>query len=430
MAERLPVGVCMVAGEHLLLNRVAEKLTGYSRGELPTVAAWFQTLYGDQADEFQALYARDRADGADSMSVVPLFCKSGAVRYVELAAYRWDGGEIWLLYDVTERQQAQAAARLAQERLEESQRIARIGSWEFDVFTEEFLWSKETFRILELNPAVDTLYYELFTLRFHPDDVPMHNAIFEQAIEDGLPFEFDVRLLYSNGSQGWARTRGKGVRDRTGKVVRLIGTLMDITDRKCLDERLTTLSVTDALTGLNNHRAFQEQLAEEFERTQRYSTPLSLVIMDMDQFKSFNDSFGYTEGDQMLKRVAGILQKVARNTDIVCRFGGEEFGVILPNTAAEGAVEAAERFRSALEAQTWPFRAMSASFGASTAHADMTTVQQLITEAEQALHASKRQGRNRVTHSANLYWTPQVDALAHTVRHPLGGADSDLKRRT
>jgi diguanylate cyclase (GGDEF)-like protein/putative nucleotidyltransferase with HDIG domain/PAS domain S-box-containing protein len=190
------------------------------------------------------------------------------------------------------------------------------------------------------------------------------------------------------------------------------------------NSRLTALSVTDGLTGLYNHRALQERLARECERTQRYKAPLSLILLDVDKFKTYNDTFGHPEGDVVLKAVAQMLQECARETDTVCRYGGDEFVIILPDTETQGAVEAAERLRVAIEAYPWPLRPVTGSFGATTLHAGLTSAQELIAQADRALYAGKARGRNRVAHYAEISVTESLDALKGNASLPL----SDILR--
>jgi len=164
---------------------------------------------------------------------------------------------------------------------------------------------------------------------------------------------------------------------------------------------LMALATTDGLTGIANHRAFQERLSEEWQRSHRYGLPLSVIMLDLDEFKSFNDTFGHIEGDKVLRSMAEILKNGARETDFVARYGGEEFVVLLPQTDAQGATEAAERFRVAMEAYRWPSRKVSASFGVATLSLKVSA-QQLLEEADRALYSSKEMGRNRTTHASKL----------------------------
>ncbi len=168
------------------------------------------------------------------------------------------------------------------------------------------------------------------------------------------------------------------------------------------NERLDALATIDGLTGVKNRRAFGEKLTEEISRSVRYKTPLSLLLLDVDKFKQYNDTFGHLGGDEVLKTVARLLREQARANDFVARYGGEEFTLLLPNTDAEGAVVMAERARAAIAAAPWPERAVTASFGAATLSSETNSEAELIGAADRALYASKERGRNRVTHVHNL----------------------------
>jgi diguanylate cyclase (GGDEF)-like protein len=170
--------------------------------------------------------------------------------------------------------------------------------------------------------------------------------------------------------------------------------------------RLENLATIDGLTGLKNHRAFQERLEQEMRGSARYLTPLSLILMDVDAFKAYNDTFGHPAGDGVLKQVAAILSSTARVTDLVARYGGEEFVVVLPQTDAAGALDLAERMRVAIESATWPNRPVTASFGVASLSSKVTTATEIIANADTALYVSKHHGRNRVTAHAMLKAAP------------------------
>lgn len=199
----------------------------------------------------------------------------------------------------------------------------------------------------------------------------------------------------------------------------VVGAIVDLSERKRAEERLAEqseqlarqnarlaeLAVTDGLTGLRNRRAFIEQLMVQLELAVRHARSLSVLILDVDHFKAYNDEFGHLAGDDILRQVARILGEVARRSDFVARIGGEEFGIILPETERGGAIALAERFREAVEESAWPRRVITASLGATTidfAHPvprpNAPGVSQILTEADRALYYSKETGRNRVTH--------------------------------
>jgi diguanylate cyclase (GGDEF)-like protein/PAS domain S-box-containing protein len=173
--------------------------------------------------------------------------------------------------------------------------------------------------------------------------------------------------------------------------------------------KLLEMATTDSLTSLWNRRAFLDQLGIQLGQTVRSARPMSVLILDVDQFKPYNDRYGHLAGDEILKGVADVLRTKARQSDYVARIGGEEFGVILPETNSGGYVMLAERFRSAIEIVHWPRRAITASIGATTVEFTQTVPRpqspefsSVLSAADRALYHSKENGRNRVTHARDL----------------------------
>jgi diguanylate cyclase (GGDEF)-like protein len=158
---------------------------------------------------------------------------------------------------------------------------------------------------------------------------------------------------------------------------------------------LAQAAVTDGLTGLKNHRAFQEALHSAAQMAERLQQPLSLVMFDIDHFKQFNDTYGHPAGDELLRQVAQVLRESARAYDVAARYGGEEFALLLPNTALEQAVQVAERLRQQIRAIENPHAPVSASFGVAT-YRRGTPPATLVYEADAALYRAKRGGRDRV----------------------------------
>jgi len=168
-----------------------------------------------------------------------------------------------------------------------------------------------------------------------------------------------------------------------------------------MKEEAMRLSYTDDLTGIYNHRFFVEQLTREVERHRRYSTPLSLLMIDIDYFKHYNDANGHLAGDQVLKAIALLIERGARQTDIVARYGGEEFAAILTNTGRTGAFEIAERVRRNVADTRFPNESaqpnkdLTVSVGVATISSSISTLTDLIREADHALYRAKKAGRNR-----------------------------------
>jgi len=176
------------------------------------------------------------------------------------------------------------------------------------------------------------------------------------------------------------------------------------------NKRLEALADTDGLTGLFNRRYFDALLVRELQRTERYKTPLGLVLLDIDHFKRVNDSFGHSMGDEVLRNVSRVVTSSVRVTDSVARYGGEEIAIVFTQTTAQGVSEVTERLRQRLADYSHDYQGnrvkCTASFGISVCDGRGTTpnAKELIDRADRALYRAKRTGRNCV-----VPWTPELD---------------------
>jgi len=168
------------------------------------------------------------------------------------------------------------------------------------------------------------------------------------------------------------------------------------------NRRLRDLAIRDGLTGLHNHRYFQEALAMEVDRASRHGHGFCLIFIDVDYFKKYNDIHGHLEGDYLLRALAAVIRDCIRKTDLVARYGGEEFIILLPETARKDALRSAEKIRLHVEEfpfhgrETQPSGKITLSIGISCFPDDGTEAQALIKKADVALYRAKEQGRNRV----------------------------------
>ncbi|ROR32048.1 diguanylate cyclase [Inmirania thermothiophila] len=191
------------------------------------------------------------------------------------------------------------------------------------------------------------------------------------------------------------------IRTRKDQVVGSAALIRDITKEKQLEEELRRASVTDPLTGLYNRRHLDETLAREYRRAERYELPLSVVMFDVDHFKRFNDEHGHEQGDRVLQAIAEVTRRAVRNTDIPCRYGGEEFLVILPSTPLDGAAHLAERLRE--EVERTPVDGLRVTISVGVAALPEHRGQgpdDLVEAADAALYRAKQAGRNRVCRAA------------------------------
>lgn len=183
-------------------------------------------------------------------------------------------------------------------------------------------------------------------------------------------------------------------------VTCLVGVFRDITERSRA-EQAEELARRDGLTGLYNRRTFDSMLEDEILRTQRFNRPVSLLMLDIDYFKRVNDKYGHQAGDAILKGMSDLLVKQARAVDSVCRYGGEEIAVILPETDTVGAMNAAERLRAGVERQSFDIGEGKAinitmSIGVATYPQQADSLEALVKASDVALYAAKEAGRNRV----------------------------------
>jgi diguanylate cyclase (GGDEF)-like protein len=168
-----------------------------------------------------------------------------------------------------------------------------------------------------------------------------------------------------------------------------------------LHETVERQAVTDELTGLFNRRRFQEAMATEVERSKRFGQPVGLVLLDLDDFKAVNDTYGHQQGDLVLREVARVLRETSREIDEPARYGGEELAVVLPGTDLEGAYNLAERVRAGIEELALPLLdgegtlGVTASFGVATLPGSADDMRELVAAADEALYRAKRAGKNR-----------------------------------
>ncbi|MFN3477481.1 MAG: diguanylate cyclase, partial [Candidatus Methylomirabilales bacterium] len=169
---------------------------------------------------------------------------------------------------------------------------------------------------------------------------------------------------------------------------------LGIENARLFKER-SRLAITDELTGLYNHRHFYRVLQMEVSRALRYQRHLSMIMLDIDHFKKYNDRWGHLAGDKALREVAGVLRRSVRDVDTVARYGGEEFAIILPETELRQAAIQAERIRAAVERHSF-LKPLTISLGVAAFARGMQRGEELVQEADRALYRAKAEGRNRV----------------------------------
>ena len=250
--------------------------------------------------------------------------------------------------------------------------------------------------VVLVNPAAEELLEKPMGRIVHDGfmgivDDPEYIRRLMAAGESGIslpPLDYNGRLLALNATR---------ILGAEGALVGSVALIRDVSEEKRLEDELRALSQTDGLTGLFNRRFMDEAIISELGRSDRYGTPLSIALFDVDHFKKFNDTHGHEQGDRVLKGIADTAREAMRDVDLCCRYGGEEFLVIMPNTDREGALLAAERLREAVEVAKADELTVTISVGTATyPGAEVSDADTMVTAADRAMYAAKVGGRNRV----------------------------------
>jgi diguanylate cyclase (GGDEF)-like protein len=186
--------------------------------------------------------------------------------------------------------------------------------------------------------------------------------------------------------------------DELAVRLEIAGRILELYDELAVkNARLIDLATIDELTGVKNRRRFREDHELLFAQATRHGSELSILMLDIDHFKQYNDTFGHPAGDEVLRRFGKLLLASVRGHDVVARYGGEEFVVLMPGTGTFEAFEVAERLTRAIASEPWPLRPVTASIGVATSCGETSSAADLLEGADQALYRSKKAGRNRIS---------------------------------
>jgi len=285
--------------------------------------------------------------------------------------------------------------------IDEIQRIAHIGHWDWDILNDTLYWSDEIYRIFGLEPQQFGATYEAFVGFVHIDDVTSVNNAVTNSLNDDAPYEIEHRIIQPSGEVRHVVEHGEITRDTTGAPTRMVGTVLDITDRKHYEDELKTLAFRDEGSGLYNRRFFLEELNLTVDRANREKIDIGVILIDMDHFSSVNNVHGHVVGDEVIKEVAKRIKHVfARKTDITARYGGDEFVVLTQNRDQSGLVtkckQLVKEMQEPIECSAGPIL-QTVSIGldfSCCCFGDSTNAEELIRRADTAMYKAKEAGRN------------------------------------
>lgn len=289
-----------------------------------------------------------------------------------------------------------AALATSQAKLVEAQRLAGLTAWEWDIGRDLLSWSNQTFRDFGLES--DIVSIESFWQLVHPDDRQLVRHAFVAALKGQKSFGQDFRVLLPNGAVKFFHCQAQTQYGSDGRATYMAGSAQDITERKRMEDEVRKLALYDPLTGLPNHLLFREELDRALRRAQRNGTMIGVLFLDLDKFKRINDSLGHENGDHLLREVATRLRQSVRGDEIVARFGGDEFTMLIgPLRNADDASRVAQRivraFAEPVQLEGQELFA-STSIGISIYPTDAADSSDLIKNADTAMYAAKSMGRN------------------------------------
>jgi len=303
--------------------------------------------------------------------------------------------------NVIERLRATERLRENEERIALAEKAAFLGVWELDIPRGALTLSRELAAQVGLADATHQLTVRQLRAMIHPDDWQIVLASLEQASGDGRLFHAEFRIVLYNGSIRWLRAQAS-VEFADNRPKRMNGVSVDITREKEMMEELFFQANHDGLTGIWNRKAILDLMRREFEQASRTGTTTGLIMFDLDHFKNVNDTYGHPAGDRVLRESIRRLQLVIRSYDLVGRYGGEEFLVVLPDCDKDEVGNCAERIRAAIAEEqelTDEVRIqVTASFGLTVANPSVITEQKALATADAALYRAKSTGRNRAVY--------------------------------
>jgi diguanylate cyclase (GGDEF)-like protein/PAS domain S-box-containing protein len=399
VVETAAEGIIVVNSKGLIetFNPAAEKLFGYLATEI--CQRPFKWLLPDLIDN------GNRLRQIDEECEVQGFHRNGAAMQMSarVSAMHINGQCLYtcLVADITRRKVTEAQLRDAESRYRDLVETAHDLVWTMDA----------TGSLTYINRACLTIYGytpdEMLQHPIHEFRSPDHPPLDEEAI-DGLlrgreRVKFETVHLDAEGKPHFLSFSAKSHKDASGKVIQISGTARDITEQKAFQHQLSYHAEHDSLTGLFNRNYFQQELERTVARVARNESECALFYFDLDQFKYINDTLGHAAGDRLLVDVASLLSSHVRDGDLLARFGGDEFTLLLYNIDKRDVLSAAENFRALCDDYKFtegdrPYN-ISCSIGVAMIDQLVTSAEDVLSHADLACNIAKQQGRNR----ANLY---------------------------
>lgn len=270
-----------------------------------------------------------------------------------------------------------------------------VGYWQIHVDSDTFSWSPQVYRIHGRRGRGEPISRTDALQAVHADDRPLVDDCLRAAMESQEEFQLDARIVRSDGTIRYVKIAGRPYTGPGNKVVDILGVLIDITEFKRTEHKLRRLAETDPLTGAVNVRRFESIATAELRRSARFGKTAALAIIDIDDFKGINDTFGHMVGDEVLRKFVQTMVATLREIDVVARIGGDEFAILMPETSIAEAAIPLSRIATLSRALTIDREdltlCLTFSSGVSAMSPD-TDLREILRSADRLLYEAKRTG--------------------------------------
>jgi diguanylate cyclase (GGDEF)-like protein/PAS domain S-box-containing protein len=348
--------------------------------------AALQASPGTQAYEANIVYALDGSRRDVIFSKATFLDGSGTV-----------AGIVGVIVDITQRKQVEGALRESESRLRLAMDAAQMGMWYWEAERDRFSYSDGLNVLFGRPPGAPIQHYRVLQEGLHPDDRELFEATLRHAIKQGADFQVDYRVVWPDGTVHWVANRAQVHRGADGRAQRVVGVSMDISERKMAEQRIAHMAHHDALTGLPNRVLLRDRIGQAIAQAHRNAAQLAVLFIDLDRFKTINDSLGHQLGDRLLQSVASRILVCVREGDTVSRVGGDEFVIVIP--AILSATDASTVAGKILEVLATSFHLhghdlhVAASIGISLYPSDGGDAETLMRNADTAMYHAKDSGR-------------------------------------